>query len=100
MTSKETLRIGQTVSEGLVAMVRGVKARPHCIVAKGGIIASDLATQALDVKRAVVRGQILPGVPVWEWGLESRFPELAYVVFPGNIGEFDSLASLISQLHA
>jgi uncharacterized protein YgbK (DUF1537 family) len=99
MTSKESLRIGQTVSEGLVAMVRGVKARPHCIVAKGGIIASDLETQALDVKRAVMRGQILPGVPVWELGLESRFPELAHV-FPGNVGEFNPLASLISQLHA
>jgi len=100
MTSQETLRIGQKVSEGLVAMVRGLNARPHCIVAKGGITASNLATQALDVKRAVVRGQILPGVPVWELGRESRFPGLAYVVFPGNVGGPDSLASLISQLHA
>ena len=41
--------------------------------------------------RAVVMGQIIPGVPVWRTGAESRLPGLAYVVFPGNVGGNDAL---------
>ena len=32
------------------------------------------ATRGLGVKRAMVLGQILPGIPVWEFGSETRFP--------------------------
>ena len=31
-------------------------------------------------------GQILPGVPVWQTGGESKFPGLPFVIFPGNVG--------------
>jgi len=45
-----------------------------------------------------VLGQILPGVPVWKLGAESRFPNLAYIVFPGNVGDAHSLADVVRQL--
>ncbi|MBI2478639.1 MAG: hypothetical protein HYV60_08390 [Planctomycetia bacterium] len=32
----------------------------------------------------MVRGQILPGIPVWQLGPETRYPGLPNVVFPGN----------------
>jgi uncharacterized protein YgbK (DUF1537 family) len=93
----ETLRIGARVSSALVEIVRALKVRPRFLVAKGGITSSDLATAGLGVKRAMVLGQVLPGVPVWELGAESKFPRLPYIVFPGNVGGPDSLHELISK---
>jgi hypothetical protein len=37
-------------------------------------------------------------VPVWQLGVEARFPGLGYVVFPGNVGTDTALADLISRL--
>ena len=42
--------------------------------------------------------QILPGVPVWRTGAESRHPGLAYVVFPGNVGGDDALVEVARRL--
>jgi len=47
-----------------------------------------------------VLGQILPGVPVWKLGAESRFPNLAYIVFPGNVGDVKALVDVVRQLKA
>jgi uncharacterized protein YgbK (DUF1537 family) len=93
-----SLAIGQQVSSALVAIVAGLAAMPRYLVAKGGITSSDIATQALGVRRALVMGQIIPGVPVWRTGAESRLPGLAYVVFPGNVGGDDALAVVHQKL--
>ena len=92
------LEIGQRVSEGLVKVVQEISAKPRFLIAKGGITSSDLATRGLGVKRAVVRGQVHAGVPVWELGRESRFPGLTYVVFPGNVGDDAALTSVVQRL--
>jgi uncharacterized protein YgbK (DUF1537 family) len=93
-----SLAIGQQVSSALVAIVAGLSVTPRFLVAKGGITSSDIATQALQVRRAVVMGQIIPGVPVWRTGDESRMPGLAYVVFPGNVGGNDALTLVREKL--
>jgi uncharacterized protein YgbK (DUF1537 family) len=92
------LEIGQRISAALVEIVGQIRLRPRYVIAKGGITSSDIATAALGVQRAWVLGQILPGVPVWRLGNESRFPGLAYVVFPGNVGTDASLAQAIQIL--
>jgi uncharacterized protein YgbK (DUF1537 family) len=92
-----SLDIGAQVSEALVEVVRRLEARPRYLIAKGGITSSDLATRALGVKRAMVMGQILPGIPVWELGPETKCPGLPYVVFPGNVGGPDALAGVVHQ---
>ncbi|MEJ1971843.1 MAG: nucleotide-binding domain containing protein [Lacunisphaera sp.] len=79
-------------------IVASLPERPRWLVAKGGITSSDLATQALGVRRALVLGQALPGVPVWQLGAESRWPGLNYVVFPGNVGGDDALERLVAML--
>lgn len=94
----DSLTISRRVSEGMAAIVRGLAIRPRYIIAKGGITSSDLATKALHVRRAVVLGQILPGVPVWRLGAEARHPELAYIVFPGNVGTDRSLLEIVAAL--
>ena len=50
------------------------------------------------MKRAYVPGQILPGIPVWMPGSESRFPGIPYVVFPGNVGADTDLLRVVSIL--
>ena len=55
------LLIGQKVSRCLVEITRSLPIVPRFIIAKGGITSSDLATDALSIKRARVVGQILPG---------------------------------------
>lgn len=93
-----SLSIGQQTSTGLIAILRQIKMRPRYVLAKGGITSSDMATQGLDVRRALVRGQLLPGVPVWQLGAESRYPSMAYIVFPGNVGGEDALATVVQAL--
>jgi uncharacterized protein YgbK (DUF1537 family) len=94
----KSLQIGQQVSTSLVAIVRGISVRPRYLVAKGGITSSDVAVKGLGVKRAIVQGQILCGVPVWQTKEESRFPGLTYVVFPGNVGRPEAVADIQKAL--
>ncbi len=96
--AESNLSIGRRVSESLVAIVRTISTRPRYLLAKGGITSSDVATQGLGVKRALVLGQILPGVPVWQLGPESRYPGLVYIVFPGNVGGSQSLVEIATGL--
>ncbi|MEM1225129.1 MAG: four-carbon acid sugar kinase family protein [Planctomycetota bacterium] len=89
--AESSLRMSVRISDAVVAVVRGIPSRLRFLIAKGGITSSDVATAALDVRRANVMGQILPGVPVWQLGDESRRPGMAYVVFPGNVGDDNAL---------
>ena len=50
-----------------------ISSTPRYILSKDGITSSDLATDALKIKKAMVCGQILPGVPVWKLGNEKAF---------------------------
>lgn len=68
------------------------------MVAKGGITSSDVGTKALQVKHAAVLGQIRPGIPVWRTGPESRFPGTPYIIFPGNVGEVETLKEAVEIL--
>ncbi|MBT8330970.1 MAG: hypothetical protein KJP06_01455, partial [Deltaproteobacteria bacterium] len=96
--SKSNLQIGQKISQGLIDMVQRLQTAPRYVLAKGGITASDIATRALHVKKAMVLGQILPGVPVWQLGSESRFAKMPYIVFPGNVGDEQALVRVVQQL--
>jgi uncharacterized protein YgbK (DUF1537 family) len=92
------LSIGTRVSEALIAMLQQITAKLRYLIAKGGITASDVATKALNVRKALVLGQILPGVPVWRLGPESRRAGIPYIIFPGNVGGDDALAKAVQTL--
>jgi uncharacterized protein YgbK (DUF1537 family) len=89
----QRLRDGRRVSDFLVDLVAGLEPRPGFVIAKGGITSCDIAAKALRVEQATVLGQILPGVPVWRLGSESRYPGIDYVVFPGNVGDGRALTA-------
>ena len=93
-----SLHIGQRISSAIVRIVRGLRQIPAWCIAKGGITASDIATFGLDVRRARVLGQAIPGVPIWRTGDHSRWPRRVYVVFPGNVGDIGALADMIRVL--
>jgi len=92
--AEASLKIGQTVSDSLVQIVKNISVQPRYLVAKGGITSSDVATKALGIRKAMVIGQALPGVPAWRCGDETRYPGTTYIVFPGNVGEDDALAQI------
>ena len=93
-----SLDIGRRVSDSLIAIVERITCQPRYLVAKGGITSSDVATRGLGVRRALVMGQVLPGVPVWQLGKETRWPGMAYIIFPGNVGSDDALAEIRQRL--
>ncbi len=97
-SDEENLRISQAVSAALVDLVKRLDKAPRYIIAKGGITSSDVATKGLSVRRAIVLGQILPGIPVWAPGEEARFPGIPYVVFPGNVGGNEALLEAVNKL--
>ena len=97
-TTEISLNISRSISEGLTEIIERIAVTPRYIIAKGGITSSDVATRGLNVSRAMVIGQIAPGVPVWRLGDESRFPGLAYIVFPGNVGDANALQDVIVKL--
>jgi uncharacterized protein YgbK (DUF1537 family) len=96
--AESSLQINSLVSGFLVDIVRGLAVRPAFLVAKGGITSSDLATKGLEAVKARVLGQVIPGVPVWQMGPESKFPGLVYVVFPGNVGDETALMEVYKRL--
>lgn len=86
------------ISDGVQSLVGRLWIAPAFVVAKGGITSSDVGTKALRVRRAEVLGQIKPGIPVWKTGEESRFPGIPYVIFPGNVGEAQTLKEAVELL--
>lgn len=96
---EEELKLSVKISDAVTSIVKNLQVRPSFIIAKGGITSSDIGTNGLSVKRAKVAGQIQPGIPVWLTGSESKFPGMAYVIFPGNVGSKTSLKDVAEILH-
>jgi uncharacterized protein YgbK (DUF1537 family) len=99
-SKQDALARSVKISDAVQSLVGRLNVTPAFVVAKGGITSSDVGTKALNVKRANVLGQIRPGVPVWQTGAESKFPQIPYVIFPGNVGEQNTLKEVVEILLA
>ena len=98
----ESLAIARTVSAAVVTVVnRTLKSNPpRFVIAKGGITSSDVAAFGLEIRHAVVRGPMLPGlVSLWE-AVDGPARGIPYVVFAGNVGDDESLAEVTHKLSA
>ncbi|KAH8657544.1 hypothetical protein BGZ60DRAFT_434499 [Tricladium varicosporioides] len=93
-----SLSIGGAVAAALVKVVQNITIKPRYIIGKGGITSSDAATKGLNMQRAMVIGQAAPGVPLWKCEEStSKHSGVPYVVFPGNVGDEDTLANLVER---
>lgn len=97
-TKKQALIRSVKISDAVQSLVGRLSITPAFVVAKGGITSSDVGTKALKVTKANVLGQIQPGIPVWQTDMNSRFPQIPYVIFPGNVGEDDTLKKVVETL--
>jgi uncharacterized protein YgbK (DUF1537 family) len=93
-----SLGISRAVSGAVVEVVRAARAaRPAWVVAKGGITSHDVALHGLEIVRANVLGQLLPGMVSVFRPIEA--PEevigVPYVVFAGNVGDENTLADVV-----
>lgn len=96
----DSLRIARTVSAAVVAVVnRTLKTfPPRFVIAKGGITSSDVAAHGLEIRHAIVRGPMLPGiVSLWE-PVDGPAKGIPYIVFAGNVGDDQSLADVTRKL--
>ena len=59
---------------------------------------SNVTKHALNMKRAQVPGQVLPGVLVLEMGREAKYPGTRLILFPGNVGEPNAIADVIHKM--
>jgi uncharacterized protein YgbK (DUF1537 family) len=99
-SAADSLRIARTVSAALVEVVRRTLAErpPRFVIAKGGITSSDVATKGLQIRHAVVRGPMLPGiVSLWQ-PVDGPAEGIPYVVFAGNVGDDRSLLDVVRIL--
>ena len=95
---EDELRLSVRISDAVQSLVGQLTVTPSFVIAKGGITSSDVGTKALGVKKARVLGQIRPGIPVWQTGDDSKFPQIPYVIFPGNVGERTTLREAVEIL--
>ncbi|OFI39326.1 hypothetical protein BIU82_14625 [Arthrobacter sp. SW1] len=95
-----SLQIARTVSAAVVSVVnRTLKTfPPRFVIAKGGITSSDVAAHGLEIRHAIVRGPMLPGiVSLWE-PVDGPAKGIPYIVFAGNVGNDESLAQVTRKL--
>jgi len=92
------LDAGAQIGSACVEVVSQLSVRLRYVLVKGGNTAISIVRDGLGTQQALALGQILPGVPVWQLGKESCWPDAPCVVFPGNVGQEDSLAEAIKIL--
>jgi uncharacterized protein YgbK (DUF1537 family) len=94
------LSFGVAVSALLMDVVRGLPPTIGFLISKGGITSNDVLSNGLALTSARLLGQIVPGCSVVRTPADHpQFPNLPVVLFPGNVGDRDSLAIAYQRLH-
>ena len=96
-----SLSIARAISAALVEIVAASRrASPAWVIAKGGITSHDVALRGLEIRRARVRGQLLPGmVSVFQpTDAPAEVLEMPFVVFAGNVGDESTLDFVVEVL--
>ncbi|PNJ91591.1 Hrp-dependent type III effector protein [Cylindrospermopsis raciborskii C04] len=96
---KTRLDFGLRVSALLMDIVRGLPRDIGFLISKGGITSNDVLSTGLALTSARLLGQILPGCSmVITPSDHPHFPNLPLVLFPGNVGNMDGLATICQRL--
>jgi uncharacterized protein YgbK (DUF1537 family) len=93
------LAFGVAVSDVLMDILRGLPQDIGFLISKGGITSNDTLSKGLALKSARLLGQILPGCSaIVTPSNHSQFPNLPVVLFPGNVGDEQALATVYRRL--
>jgi uncharacterized protein YgbK (DUF1537 family) len=88
---------GMRVARALAMVVERLRAASDVLLTKGGVTSAVNVRDGLHAERAQIVGPVAPGVSLW-LALEKAGSWRPVIVFPGNIGETDSLAELVDRL--
>ncbi len=93
------LQFGAVVSALLMDVVRGLPSDIGFLLSKGGITSNDVLSVGLELRSSRIVGQILAGCSVVITPPQHpRFPDLPVVLFPGNVGDVQALATVYRRL--
>ncbi|NCT44187.1 MAG: four-carbon acid sugar kinase family protein [Microcystis aeruginosa G11-09] len=96
---QKRLDFGVAVSTLLMDIVKGLPSDISFLISKGGITSNDVLSTGLSLQSARLLGQILPGVSMVCTELDHPlFPNLPVVLFPGNVGDVQALATVYQRL--
>ena len=97
---QKRLDFGADVSQLLMNIVKGLPEEISFLISKGGITSNDVLSTGLGLRSVLLLGQILPGCSLVKTASDhSRFPNLPVVLFPGNVGDDQGLATAYKRLN-
>jgi uncharacterized protein YgbK (DUF1537 family) len=98
-TVQARLDFGAIVSALLMDVVKGLPNDIGFLISKGGITSNDVLSTGLALTAARLLGQILPGCSIVRTPADHpAFPNLPVVLFPGNVGDAQGLATVYRRL--
>ena len=93
------LAFGEQVSAFLMDVVRNLPVTTGFLISKGGITSNDVLSDGLALRTSRVAGQILAGCSVVRCPDDHpRYPGMPVVIFPGNVGDENALATVLQRL--
>lgn len=98
-SEKERLEFGEKVSSFLMQIVANLPKTLGFMISKGGITSNDVLSKGLELKTSRVLGQVLAGCSVVKCpSNHKRYPNMPVVIFPGNVGDDNSLVVVLRRL--
>jgi uncharacterized protein YgbK (DUF1537 family) len=93
------LDFGEAVSGLLMDILRQLPSDIGFLISKGGITSNDTLSAGLALRTARLLGQVVPGVSMVRTPIDHpQFPDLPVVLFPGNVGDANGLATVYQRL--
>ena len=93
------LAFGEQVSAFLMDVVRNLPETTGFLISKGGITSNDVLSDGLALHTSRVVGQILAGCSVVRCPEDHpRYPNMPVVIFPGNVGDDQALATVYQRM--
>jgi len=80
-------------------VVRNLPVTTGFLISKGGITSNDVLSDGLALRTSRVVGQILAGCSVVRCPQDHpRYPGMPVVIFPGNVGDDQALATVYQRM--
>ncbi|NJN72050.1 MAG: four-carbon acid sugar kinase family protein [Limnothrix sp. RL_2_0] len=98
-SSEQAIAYGQNISDSFNFVIRHLPTDIRFIISKGGNTTNALLRQALKLQTVRLLGQIMPGCCLVQTeATHPLFPKLPIVLFPGNVGDRHTLATVYHRL--